>query len=91
MTQPRESINKTDGVDEFEVVDKVPDKSADEALNYVGRETIPISPEEEKKVLRKIDWRLLPVLMVLNTMQLVDKNVILPSFLILAVHIWTDY
>ena len=30
---------------------------------------------EEKQVLRKIDWHLLPVLMLVNAIQLIDKNV----------------
>lgn len=30
--------------------------------------------EEAKKVLRKIDWHLLPVLMLVNAIQLIDKN-----------------
>jgi len=36
------------------------------------------SAEEGKKVLRKIDWHLLPVLMLVNAFQLIDKNVCPP-------------
>jgi hypothetical protein len=50
-------------------------KNGDDALKFIANQDIePITPEEEKRVLRKIDWRLLPILMLLNTLQLVDKS-----------------
>lgn len=35
----------------------------------------PASPEEAAAVLRKIDWYLVPVLVLVNAIQLIDKNV----------------
>lgn len=47
----------------------------DEALKILGDQSEEISEEEAKAVLRKIDWRMVPLMMLVNTIQLVDKNV----------------
>ena len=31
--------------------------------------------EEERQVIRRIDWRLIPVMLAVNSLQLIDKNV----------------
>lgn len=49
--------------------------SGDDALNYLSGSAPQATEEEEKKLLKKIDWKLLPVLMLLNSIQLLDKNV----------------
>lgn len=51
------------------------DVHADDALKFLYDHRDSVSPEEEKAVLRKIDWRLIPVMMLVNSIQLVDKNV----------------
>lgn len=57
-----------------EVATKV-GRHGDEALKILGEHLEAITEEEEKKVLRKIDWRLVPVMMLVNSVQLIDKNV----------------
>ena len=47
----------------------------DEALKVLGSQVEQVSDKESAKVLRKIDWRLVPVLMFVNALQLIDKNV----------------
>ena len=47
----------------------------DEALKVLDGLVANISEEEETQILRKIDWHLLPVLMLINAVQLIDKNV----------------
>lgn len=54
-------------------------KGGDEALNTLDPDGEEISEEEYKAVLKKIDWHLTPVLMVINMIQIVDKNVRVPS------------
>ncbi|CAK7212681.1 hypothetical protein SBRCBS47491_001549 [Sporothrix bragantina] len=54
----------------FEKQDLVND---DEALKYLNNHVIQVTPEEEKAVLRKIDWRVIPLLMAINCIQLIDK------------------
>ena len=51
------------------------DRNGDVALKFLGDDVEPITEEEEKRVLRKIDWRLVPVMMLVNSVQLIDKNV----------------
>ncbi|CAK7219663.1 hypothetical protein SCUCBS95973_003894 [Sporothrix curviconia] len=45
----------------------------DEALKFLDGHVIPVTPEEEAAVLRKIDWRIIPLLMTINCIQLIDK------------------
>lgn len=57
-----------------------PVEGGDEALNALDPNEQDISEEEYKIVLKKIDWNLTPVLMVINMIQLVDKNVRQPIY-----------
>jgi cob(I)alamin adenosyltransferase len=57
-------------------------KSGDEALAFLGGHIQSVSEEENAAVLKKIDWRLMPVLVIVNCIQLIDKNV---SFEIMAI------
>jgi MFS transporter, ACS family, allantoate permease len=50
-------------------------QGGDEALQTVDPEEASISEEEYAAVLKKIDWRLTPVLALINAIQIVDKNV----------------
>jgi hypothetical protein len=50
-------------------------KGGDEALHTIDPDGGAISEEEYAAVLKKIDWRLTPVLALVNMIQLVDKNV----------------
>jgi hypothetical protein len=48
----------------------------DEALKVIGGHADDvISEEEAAAVLKKIDWRLIPVMTIVNAVQLTDKNV----------------
>lgn len=40
-----------------------------------------LNAQEAAKVLRKIDWHLVPVLVLVNAIQLIDKNVRISKFL----------
>ena len=53
----------------------------DEALKFVADHYVEFSPEEEKKVVRRIDFRMMPIMMAVNGIQFVDKLVctILPE------------
>ena len=50
-------------------------KGDDEALTALDPNEEAITEDEYNAVLKKIDWRLTPVLMVVNMIQIVDKNV----------------
>lgn len=56
----QEIINST-----YDQIDEVEKPALDEST----------SAEEAAKVLRKIDWHLVPVLVLVNAIQLIDKNV----------------
>lgn len=47
----------------------------DEALKILGDHVEAISEEEAAAVLKKIDWRLIPLMCIINALQLIDKNV----------------
>lgn len=47
---------------------------ADPALQFVRDETVTYTPEEERKVLRKIDWHILPLLAWVYAIQFADKS-----------------
>jgi hypothetical protein len=48
----------------------------DDALKVIGGHADDvISEEEAAAVLKKIDWRLIPVMTIVNAVQLTDKNV----------------
>ncbi|CAK7202804.1 hypothetical protein SEUCBS139899_005531 [Sporothrix eucalyptigena] len=48
----------------------------DEALEILGTNYVSFTKEEEAAVRRKIDWRLLPLMLLVNGLQFVDKNTI---------------
>ncbi len=51
----------------------------DEALKILHGEFEPYTKEEERRVLRKIDLRMIIVMLIINGLQFVDKNVSFPS------------
>lgn len=61
-------------VEEGVIVDKERIKDADPALAFVSGEVIEFTPEEEKSVLRKIDWALMPLLCWIYALQFADKT-----------------
>ncbi|KAM5353399.1 hypothetical protein ACJ41O_000049 [Fusarium nematophilum] len=61
-------------VDEGAFVEKTHVKDADPALAFVQGEAIEFTPEEEKSVLRKIDWALMPLLCWIYALQFADKT-----------------
>ncbi|CAK7204298.1 hypothetical protein SEUCBS139899_007053 [Sporothrix eucalyptigena] len=48
----------------------------DQALRFLASHVVVSTEEEERKVLRKIDWRIIPLLMIINCIQLIDKTTI---------------
>jgi hypothetical protein len=50
-------------------------QDGDEALKILYGEYEPYTKEEEKRVLRKIDFRLIIVMLIINGLQFIDKNV----------------
>ena len=56
--------------------DRSPSGNADAALQFLGDDASlrSVSQEEEKKVLRKADWILLPTMVISLTMQVMDKS-----------------
>lgn len=58
------------------------DMQMDRALNYIQNSGNGASPVNEKLVLRKIDWRIIPIMFACYTMQFLDKVLInvSPSF-----------
>jgi hypothetical protein len=50
-------------------------QDGDEALKILHGEYEPYTQEEEKRVLRKIDFRLIIVMLIINGLQFIDKNV----------------
>lgn len=54
---------------------EVASRSGDEALKIMHTNFEPYTEEEEKAVQRKIDWRLIPLMLIVNALQLIDKNV----------------
>jgi hypothetical protein len=50
-------------------------EDGDEALKILHTHYEPYTKEEERRVLRKIDLRLIVVMLVVNGLQFVDKNV----------------
>jgi hypothetical protein len=47
----------------------------DDALKILNTHYEPFTPEEEKKVLRKIDFRMCTLMLIINGIQFIDKNV----------------
>lgn len=54
-------------------------EDGDEALKILHTHYEPYTKEEERRVLRKIDLRLIIVMLLVNGLQFVDKNVRSPS------------
>lgn len=53
----------------------IKDNDVDIAMQYAqGNETLELDPKYEKKLLRKIDWWLLPLIAALSSCQLMDKT-----------------
>ncbi|KAI0173746.1 permease of the major facilitator superfamily [Pestalotiopsis sp. NC0098] len=54
----------------------VPGESKDKALDLLRRHNIEFDPDsdEAKRVLRKIDWRIMPMIFTIYLLQLMDKN-----------------
>lgn len=50
-------------------------EDGDEALKILHTHYEPYTKEEERRVLRKIDLRLIIVMLIINGLQFVDKNV----------------
>lgn len=67
-----------------EVVDKI--QNGGDALEFLREGHQPYSKEEEKRVMHKVDVRMLALMLIVNGCQFVDKNVGLPpvsSYLVL--------
>jgi hypothetical protein len=47
----------------------------DEALKVLHSHFEAYTEEEERQVVRKIDFRLIPIMLAVNALQLIDKNV----------------
>ncbi|KAH6884929.1 major facilitator superfamily domain-containing protein [Thelonectria olida] len=56
------------------VVEKPQAADADPALHFASGEDVEFTPEEEKSVLRKIDWALMPLLCWIYALQFADKT-----------------
>jgi hypothetical protein len=54
-------------------------QDGDEALKILHGEYEPYTKDEEKRVLRKIDFRLILVMLIINGLQFIDKNVSLTT------------
>lgn len=59
--------------DGFRLDQKIMD--GDDALKVLHGEFEPYTKEEEKRVLRKIDLRMIIVMLIINGLQFIDKNV----------------
>lgn len=64
-----------------DIVDKI--HNGDDALQFLQQGHEPYSKEEERRVLRKVDIRMLTLMLIVNGFQFVDKNVICPCLPIL--------
>lgn len=72
-----------------DVIDKIHD--GDDALQFLQQGHQPYSKEEEKRVMRKVDVRMLTLMLIVNGFQFVDKNVRkIPVFGKIS-HILTDF
>lgn len=57
------------------------DMQMDGALSYIQNAGNDASPVDEKLVVRKIDWRIIPIMFACYTMQFLDKVLINVSLL----------
>ena len=67
-------IQTSTDVDEGNFVEKGQHTDADPALDFVGGEDVEFTSEEERSVLRKIDWALMPMLCWIYALQFADKT-----------------
>lgn len=67
-------IRTVTDIDEGVIEDKPHNTDADPALHFIAGEEIEYTPEEEKSVLRKIDWALMPMLCWIYALQFADKT-----------------
>lgn len=59
--------------------EKVKDvKAADQVLEYANAEAIEVPDDVNRKILRKIDWHIMPWLCGLYVLQYIDKGVCVP-------------
>ncbi|KAF2730354.1 MFS general substrate transporter [Polyplosphaeria fusca] len=70
---PKEADVTKAEIDHIET-EKTDLKNGDEALDFLDGHAEDIGEEEAAAVLKKIDWYLMPVLIIVNCIQLVDKN-----------------
>ncbi|KAF7555617.1 hypothetical protein G7046_g6519 [Stylonectria norvegica] len=61
-------------IEDGNVIEKHNNSDADPALDFIGGEEVVFTPEEEKSVLRKIDWALMPLLCWVYALQFPDKT-----------------
>jgi hypothetical protein len=73
MTTELESPRSPQGQPAFSEKNHIQD--GDEALKILHTHYEPYTKEEERRVLRKIDFRLIIVMLIVNGLQFVDKNV----------------
>lgn len=73
MATELESPQTSHGQTEFSEKNHIQD--GDEALKILHTNYEPYTKEEERRVLRKIDFRLIIVMLIVNGLQFVDKNV----------------
>lgn len=66
-------IRMTTDIEDGAIV-KVAPSSADPALDFINGEEIEFTPEEERRVLRKIDLALMPLLCWIYALQFADKT-----------------
>lgn len=67
-------IRTATDIDEGAVEEKPQNTDADPALQFIGGEEVEYTPEEEKSVLRKVDWALMPMLCWIYALQFADKT-----------------
>lgn len=71
------SNGKSDGAStDSPISDNHKNPGMDEALNYIRNAGSSASPVNEKQLLRKIDWRIIPIMFACYTMQFLDKVLI---------------
>lgn len=73
VAQDVSSADKYGNENEFDKL-KLDDAAADPALKATGGATIEVSEEENARVLRKIDWHILPLMCWVYLVQFADKS-----------------
>lgn len=67
-------IRTVTDVDVGAVEEKPHNDDADPALDFLGGEEVEYTPEEERSLLKKIDWALMPMLCWIYALQFADKT-----------------